>query len=138
MMSRSDFVVSYLMRVSQLRDELRAIGDTIDDAELVTVTLNGFPSSWDPFVQGICAREKLPKFDKLWTDCVQEEARLLSKNNLQRPQDEETQALAAHARKGKGRRNFGKFDKKNIGRRPTPSSGSKEEGYVKDQVLQLS
>lgn len=84
-----------------MREKLKAIGDTINDAELVTLTLNGFPSSWDPFVQGICARVELPKFDQVWTNFVQEEARLLSKTNLQRPQDEETQALAAHARKGK-------------------------------------
>lgn len=50
MMFRSDSFVSYLMRVSRLRNKLRAIRDTIDDAELVTVTLNVFPSSWDPFV----------------------------------------------------------------------------------------
>ena len=55
MMSRSDSIATYFMRVSQLRDQRQAIGDTIDDAKLVTVTLNGFPSSWEPFVQGICA-----------------------------------------------------------------------------------
>jgi hypothetical protein len=33
---------------------------------------------------------------------------VLSKNNLQRLHDEGTQALATHARKGKGKRNFGK------------------------------
>jgi hypothetical protein len=27
-------------------------------------------------VQGVCARSKLPKFDKLWEDCTQEESRL--------------------------------------------------------------
>ena len=59
--------------------------------------LNGFPSSWDWFVKGICARKKLPKFDKLWTDCTQEEARLISK--MQKTNDEENIALVAHARK---------------------------------------
>lgn len=114
MMSRLDSVATYLMRVFRLRDQLNAIGDTIDDVELVTMTLNGFPSSWDPFVKGICTRIELPKFDRLWINCVQEEARLLSKNNLQISQDDETQALATHARKGKERRNI---DKKHIGGR---------------------
>lgn len=68
------------MRVSQLRDQLQDIGEMVDDEELVTVTLNGFPSSWKPFVQGICARAKFPMFDQLWIDCVQEEAKILSKN----------------------------------------------------------
>ena len=42
----------------------------------------------------------IPKFDKLWADCAQEEARLLS---LQDPEEEEDQALAAHTRKAKKR-----------------------------------
>jgi len=50
MVSRSYSVATYLMRVSQLRDQLIAVGDTIYDAKFVTVTLNGFPSSWDLFV----------------------------------------------------------------------------------------
>jgi hypothetical protein len=80
MMNKSETVSNYFMRISQIKDQLAAIGDSVDDAELVTTTLNGFPSSWDPFVQGICARSKLPKFDKLWIDCSQEESRLISKS----------------------------------------------------------
>ena len=75
-----------------------AINEQRDDSELTTLTLNGFPTSWRPFVQGICARNKLPKFDKLWADCAQEEARLQS---LDDPEDEEDQALTAHSKKGK-------------------------------------
>ena len=75
----------------------------MDDAELVTTNLNGFASSWDAFVQGKCARRKLPKFDQLWTDCVQEESRLISKT--QKTNDEENQALATHVKKRKERRN---------------------------------
>ena len=50
MMTKSDLVATYFMRVFHLRDQLKDIGDTIDDSKLVTVTLNGFPFSWDPFV----------------------------------------------------------------------------------------
>jgi hypothetical protein len=64
------------MRVSQIRDQLAAIGDVISDKELVTTTLNGFPTFWIPSVQGVCARSKLPKFDKLWVDCAHKESRL--------------------------------------------------------------
>jgi len=68
------------MQMSQIKDQLAAINEKIEDSKLVTITLNGFPPAWDAFVQGICARRKLPKFDKLWADCAQEEARLLSKS----------------------------------------------------------
>ena len=43
------------------------------DAELVTVPLNGFTKSWEPFMKGICAQEKLPNWDRLWDDCIQED-----------------------------------------------------------------
>jgi hypothetical protein len=64
-MSSSDTVASYIMRITQIRDQLVAIGEAVDDTALVNVALNGFPGSWEPFVQGICAREKLPPFDRL-------------------------------------------------------------------------
>jgi hypothetical protein len=79
MMRKSETISNYFMRNFQIKDQLAAIGDSVDDAKLVTTTINRFPSSWDPFVQGICVRSKLPKFDKLWTDCTQEESRLISK-----------------------------------------------------------
>jgi hypothetical protein len=43
-MGNLESVTSYLMRVSQIRDQLAAIGDIISDKELVTTTLNGFPT----------------------------------------------------------------------------------------------
>jgi hypothetical protein len=92
------------MRTSQIKDQLAAIGDLVDDAELVTTTLNGFPFSWDLFVQGICARSKLPKFDKLWLDCTQEESKLISKS--QKANGDENQALVAHVKKRKERGEF--------------------------------
>jgi hypothetical protein len=69
-MSNSYTVANYLMGISQVIDQLVAIGEAIDDTELVNVILNGFPESWEPFVQGIYAREKLPPFDRLWVDCI--------------------------------------------------------------------
>jgi hypothetical protein len=44
----------------------------------------------------------MPSFDRLWIDCIQEEARIESRNK-QRGNDDENQALAAHTRKGKGK-----------------------------------
>jgi hypothetical protein len=51
MMTKLDSIATYFMKVSQLRDQIKAIGDTIDDAKLVTMTLNELPSSWESFVQ---------------------------------------------------------------------------------------
>jgi hypothetical protein len=67
----------------------------------MTTTLKGFPSSWDPFFQGICARSKLPKFNNLWLDCTQEESGLISKSH--KTNDDENQALVDQVRKRKER-----------------------------------
>jgi hypothetical protein len=67
----------------------------------VNVALRGLPRSWEPFVQGICARETLPGFDRLWTDCIQEETRLESRDGLVKSNSDENQALAARTRKGR-------------------------------------
>ena len=113
-MSRSDTIATYFMRVSQLRDQLLAIGESVDDGELVSIALNDLPTSWEPFIQGVCAQAKLPSFDRLWTNCVQEEGRIMNKSG---PPSEENQALATNARKGKGK----KFSyKKNKDKKPTP------------------
>ena len=44
-MSKSDTVASYLMRITKIRDQLVAIGEAIDDIELVNAALNGFLGS---------------------------------------------------------------------------------------------
>lgn len=77
----SDLVDSYVVGIYSIKDELVSIRETIEDKELVSVALNGFPSSWEPFIQGVCARGQLPSLDDLWIDCVEEEARLLSRND---------------------------------------------------------
>jgi hypothetical protein len=40
-------------------DELAAIGEKMKDVELMNVALHGLPKSWEPFVKGVCTREKL-------------------------------------------------------------------------------
>jgi hypothetical protein len=68
-------MVSYLARITELRDQSAAIGTKVVDEELMVIALNGFASSWKPFVQGVCAHEKLPSFEKLWDDFVQKEVK---------------------------------------------------------------
>jgi hypothetical protein len=49
-MSSEDTIVSYLMKITQIRDQLATIGETIQDAKLVNVELRGLPESWEPFM----------------------------------------------------------------------------------------
>ena len=75
-MQDSESIQSYFTRVSQIREQIEAIGDSVEEAELVMTTMNGLSRPWDPFIKGICSRRKLTKFNRLWEDCTQEEARL--------------------------------------------------------------
>ena len=59
-MAKGEGVVPYLTRLTQIRDELGAVGSKTKDKELVRIALNGFSKTWDTFVKGVVAREKLP------------------------------------------------------------------------------
>ena len=56
----------YFTRVSQIKEQLEASDEEVENAEIVMTTLNGLPRSWDALIQGICARKNLVKFSRLW------------------------------------------------------------------------
>ena len=62
-MQNSKFIQSYFTRVSQIKEQSKAIGDSVEEAELVMSTMNGLARSWDPFIRGISSRSKLTKFN---------------------------------------------------------------------------
>jgi hypothetical protein len=59
-MAKGEGVVHYLTQLTQIRDELATVGEKTEDFELVRVALNGFSKSWDVFMRGVVAWEKLP------------------------------------------------------------------------------
>ena len=75
-MQDSESIQSYFTRVSQIREKIEAIGDSVEEAELMMTTMNGLPTPWYPFIKGIYSRRKLTKFRRLWEDYTQEEARI--------------------------------------------------------------
>ena len=46
----------YLMRLSQVRDELATITKTVLYYKMVRISLKGFTKEWKPFIKGIIAR----------------------------------------------------------------------------------
>ena len=65
-------------------------------------TLNALPRSRDSFIKGICTRKKLIKFNRLWEECTQEEARLASRE--EKMGDDDEKALIAHTKKDRSKR----------------------------------
>jgi hypothetical protein len=101
-MTNSDNVTSYLMRITQIRDQLAVVGETVLDAELVNVALNGFTKAWKPFIMGICARERLPNWERLWDDCIQQETHTQASKQGGGSADENL-ALVSKTKKGKAK-----------------------------------
>jgi hypothetical protein len=98
-MQNLELIQSYFTSVYSIKEQVEAIGDSVEEVELVMTTLNGLPRYWDSFIRGICSKRKLTNFSKLWEDFTQEEASLEARK--EKLGEEENQALASHARKVK-------------------------------------
>ena len=51
------------------------MGVTVDDEDLVSLALLGLLKSWHSYQVSANGREKLPGWERLWSDLVQEEIR---------------------------------------------------------------
>ena len=91
-MQRGESIQEYFSRISQFKEQLEAIRDTIITA------LNGLTRPWDAFIQTICARTKKLKLDSLWEECIQEESRVANREALL--SRDEDQSLATHTKGG--------------------------------------
>ena len=72
-MAKVEGVIPYLTRISQVRDELAAVGEVVPGLDLVRTALNWVAKPWAVFVEAIVAGENLPTWDRIWNDFVQEE-----------------------------------------------------------------
>jgi hypothetical protein len=123
-MTKAENVVTYLTRLTQVRDELGVVGEAIADSDLVRTTLNGVSKQWDVFVEGIVAREKLPGWERLWDDFVQEETwRGYVHGSSSTGHEEENVALATTNKK--------KFRKGSKGGQKPKGEGKKDMRKVK-------
>jgi len=70
----------HLTMFTQCRDELGSVGVTVDDEDLVSLALLGLPKSCHSYQDSINGREKLPGWERLWSDLVQEEIKQNTKD----------------------------------------------------------
>jgi hypothetical protein len=71
-MQKGETIQEYFSKISQFKEQLEAIEDTIDEDELIIMALNGITRPWDAFIQTVCARKDKLQFDSLWEECVTE------------------------------------------------------------------
>ena len=74
---------------NKIKEQLEALYEELENAEIVMTTLNGLPRSCDSFIQGICARKKLVKFSRFWEECSQEEAQIASREEKMGSEDQD-------------------------------------------------
>ena len=74
-MNKGENMTTYLTRITQVRDELGAIGEVIQSVDLVRTASNGVAKPWVVFVESVVAREHMPSWDRLWDDFIWEETR---------------------------------------------------------------
>eukprot|EP00253_Pinus_taeda_P012841 PITA_12841 len=102
---KGDSMPEYLMKFTQCRDELGSVGVTVDDEDLVSSALLGLLKSWHSYQNSVNGREKLPRWEKLWSDLVQEEIKQNTRDgSSSKAFDEENCAFAAKAKKGKNKK----------------------------------
>jgi hypothetical protein len=105
-MQKGEMIHEYFSRISEFKEQLEALEDTIDEDELIMTTLNGLTIPWDAFIQTICARKEKLKFNSLWEECIQEETRVTNREALLARDDD--QALATHTKGGRKKPYFQK------------------------------
>ena len=49
-MTKGDTVATFFMKISEIKEQLGAIGEIMSDRELVLSTLNNLPKHWEPFL----------------------------------------------------------------------------------------
>jgi hypothetical protein len=112
-MEKGDSIPKYLTKFVQCWDEMGSVGITITDDDLVSLALLGLPKSCHNYQDSVNGREKLPYWERLWSDLVQEEFRRNTRDgSSSKHDDEEDCALFSKARKGKGKKFHSKFESK--------------------------
>ena len=70
---KGDTISTYLNKLTTHRDEIRSVGITTADDDMVSLTLLGLPKSWHSYQDSVNGRDKLLDWEKLSSDLMQEE-----------------------------------------------------------------
>lgn len=132
-MHKGEIVQSFVIRITEIRDQLRTAQETILDRELVMTSLSGLPSSWDMFIASTNNRERIPSFDELLSLCNQEERLMISRGRIQRLNEGEPNTFVAQGKKMNVKKGKGKPSKS---RRPPQSNRDSKESRRRDRDVE--
>ena len=101
---------AYFLRITEIKNDLLSIGETITDREMALTTLGGLPSEWYVFRTTLLNYNVIPGFEELMARCIQEETRE-EVQEMPMPKDPPA-AFSSHAKK---RNNSGTKSKGKVG-----------------------
>eukprot|EP00253_Pinus_taeda_P030093 PITA_30093 len=82
-------ISTYLNKITTYRDELGSVGITIADDDMVSLAFLSLPKSWHSYQDSVNGREKLPDWERLWSDMMQEELRRSTRDGSSSNRDDE-------------------------------------------------
>ena len=92
-MEKGDSIPKYLTKFFHCEDEIGSVGVTIDEEDLVSLALLGLPKSWHSYEDSVNGQEKLPRWERLWSDIVQEEITRGTRDGSSSKNEDEENAL---------------------------------------------
>jgi len=67
---KGDTISMYLNKLTSCRDEFVSVGVVTSDDDMESLALLGLPKSWDSYEDSVNGREKLPDWERLWSDLM--------------------------------------------------------------------
>lgn len=99
-MRKHEPIVTYLSKFTQVRNNLGCVGVIVPEHDLVSFSLLGLHKSWYGLQDTVSNRELFPSWERLWTDCVQEDIQRGTRDGRSmKTKDEEKFSLVGKCRK---------------------------------------
>lgn len=89
--SKNEDMATYIMKISQIRDQLQGLEEIIYDLEMTTYVINDFPLEWSSFATIVYSRNDIAPFYELWAQFILEETRLKEEDDYK--SNEKSQAF---------------------------------------------
>ena len=100
-MDKNETVASFFSRMSQLKEQLLAVGAQTKEDDFIGAAIDELPDSWAPFISYVCGRGQSPSFEGFWHDCLEEENKLQRRFGSSSKVGEKDLVLSAKFKKGK-------------------------------------
>jgi len=94
---KDESMQAYFLRITEIKNDLLSIGETIADREMALTTLGGLPSEWYVFKTTLLNNHVIPGFKELMARCIQEETRV-EEQEMPMPKGPPA-AFSSHAKK---------------------------------------